>query len=155
MSTSGQDATDCAYVAANALSASVRPASRTNRTKSGNDSFWANFVCRSLTSVDSAEAGRNAALSFFWTSCSLPDSGPAKAPTSHHAMSTRMAQVSGRLATRRNSPPPAGGAGSGAGTNGSDGGWGADTGDGLLGAGGGSATTLEPAADHGPPSSTA
>ena len=58
-----------------------------------------------------------------------------------------MAQVSGRFRTRRKAPWA--GACVWTGADGSDGGWGTDTGSGLLRTAAGSTSTLEPAADDG------
>jgi hypothetical protein len=59
-----------------ARSSGVSSPLRSKTMRAGNDSWSANRFCHSATAVASADAGRNDALSFCWTSDSFPCSGP-------------------------------------------------------------------------------
>ena len=64
----------------------------------GSDSVSLNFATSFITSVDSAFAGRNEALSFFCTSERRPTSGPPTAETPNH---TRRAARATNLTAQR------------------------------------------------------
>ena len=64
-----------------ARSASVSPPGRSYTTTAGSASGDWNDCCTSIALVDSASPGSQEALSFFWTSVSLPASGPVTAST--------------------------------------------------------------------------
>ena len=65
--------------------------------KIGIAEFVAKNSCSSLTIVDSAEEGRNVALSFSWTSERLPAKGPAQLPTKSHMTAAPTASHRARL----------------------------------------------------------
>ena len=70
-------------MAASSASRSVHRGARRPRARAGLSG--AKAPCRSATRVDSAPAGRNAALSFSWTPVSLPASGARTASSPSHA----------------------------------------------------------------------
>jgi hypothetical protein len=79
----------------------VIPDARSYTTIAGMVSADRNRFSISSTSVDSALPGRNDALSFFWTSASLPLSGPTTPPTTSHSRTTTTAPASARGPARR------------------------------------------------------
>ena len=70
-------------------SEAFRPVARSITTKYGSESVALNFAASLPTSVDSADFGRNEALSFFCTSDRRPTRGPPTAASPNHASSTR------------------------------------------------------------------
>src|SRR5665647_1691896 len=66
-----------------------RPVGRSITTKYGSASVELNFAASLPTSVDSADLGRNDALSFFCTSDSRPTSGPPTPASPNQANRTR------------------------------------------------------------------
>ena len=89
------------------------PESRTIRTKYGRALESTNLADSFATNVDSACFGRKLALSFSWTSLSLPTVGPPRAPSTSQPIST--AAMAARhfhrpwlLSCRTLSPPPVG-----------------------------------------------
>ena len=65
------------------------PVARSITTKYGSASVELNFAASLPTSVDSADLGRNEALSFFCTSDSRPTSGPPTLASPTHTSSIR------------------------------------------------------------------
>ena len=82
-----------AKVVASARSAGLRtaPSGRVMTTSSGKDVSSLKSDCSLATRVDSADAGRNDALSFVWTSLSFPARGPATLPKMSHSTATPIA----------------------------------------------------------------
>ena len=78
-------------IAAMSVPSSFAPSGRVTTIKAGIVVVSENFSSSSATSVDSADAGRKEALSFFCTSLSFPARGPATLPITSHAMATAMA----------------------------------------------------------------
>ena len=98
-------------------SAAVIPESRLKTTNIGSSARSANFACSSLTLVDSAEAGRNDALSFFCTELSWPDRGPRSPPSANQTTSATADHRNGRRGRRSAGFAGEGGATGGAGAD--------------------------------------
>ncbi|CAB5011214.1 unannotated protein [freshwater metagenome] len=76
---------------ASSVALSASPSGLVITTSSGKELSSLKSACSLATRVDSAEAGRNDALSFVWTSFSFPASGPARLPNASHSTATPIA----------------------------------------------------------------
>ena len=92
-SSTGSPGIDSAKAPAAARSSGVRaaPSGRVSTMRTGSEEPSEKAACSFATRVDSADAGRNDALSLEETSLSLPDRGPATPPMSSQPMATATA----------------------------------------------------------------